>query len=202
MNDLPENNKNRFDQVARYDDISAPQPNLGRTTKIDSSAEADVLGIKSGEGLIKDEMSKTVFKDGRDINLMDVLSGKANITRLSMEDPRSTTTSGAGGVMPTVATGTPTPSTSGPDLTKEIGLIDAEIETLIYEIKKLKEELKVHQKINDKQKSDIDAVQEVINNMLIQDSKIFDEEAVKTVNSQKFFFDLRNKEASMPPEWA
>jgi hypothetical protein len=101
-----------------------------------------------------------------------------------------------------VATGTPTPSTSGPDLTKEIGLMDAEIETLVDEIKKLKEELKVHQKINDKQKSDIDAVQEVINNMLIQDSKIFDEEAVKTVNSQKFFFDLRNKEASMPPEWA
>lgn len=187
----------KFDANPAYDDISSTQPT--RSSAIDLNAEARSMGIGAQTDVNTDKNLQKILGENSSVNLMDVLSGNVNLNINELANLMGATSSATGvsGVStPTTSTPPPT-STPTPSPSVALSLTTA----LAAEIKKLKATLKNQETVNDMQKDQINMVQDAVNKMAIQDSKVFDENAVMTVSSQSFFFDLRKSEASSPPSW-
>jgi hypothetical protein len=186
----------QFDQKTSVDDISAQTPQ--RSSGIDVGAEARAMGVGKQTGVGTDDALAKMFGATASVNLMDVLSGRINLT-LDKNLPGSEITGATGTAAPTPSTTPSAPVTPAPPTP---GIPASLVVTLSAEIAKLKNALKGQETVNEMQRDQINMAQDAINKILMQDKNRFSESMTETVSSQNFFFDLRKAQAFSAPEWS
>lgn len=176
-------NPDRFSVAPPYADISAPKES-DNISSINIQAEATALGVQLQQSELQKKLQEEILGATADVNVMDLLSGAVNLTRFNENNP------------PPVGL----PSGSSPTgITSSI--LPTSGSMMMDEIKKLKEDLERLKLFINSLSNGVADSQEVIDNILEQEKKRFNEDFVKTTDEQNFFFDKRKQEATLPPEW-
>lgn len=186
----------KFDQPTSFDDVSTQRPQ--RSSAIDVGAEGRAMGVGAQTNVGTDDALSKMFGATASVNLMDVLSGRINLT-LDRPLPEPVAAAPAPPTSPSTTPSTPTP-TAPPTSTP--GIPASLVVTLSAEIAKLKNALKGQETVNEMQRDQINMAQDAINKILIQDKNRFSESMTETVSSQNFFFDVRKSQASSAPVWS